>query len=75
MLKALVLGLVEAASEFLPVSSTGHLIIVGDFLDFTGKRAETFEIFIQLGAILSVVWVYRERLLDIAINIDWDRQM
>lgn len=75
ILKALVLGLVEAASEFLPVSSTGHLIIVGDFLDFTGKRAETFEIFIQLGAILSVVWVYRERLLDIAINIDWDRKM
>ena len=51
------------------------MIIVGDFLDFTGKRAETFEIFIQLGAILSVVWVYRERLLDIAINIDWDRKM
>ena len=51
ILKALVLGLVEAASEFLPVSSTGHLIIVGDFLDFTGKRAETFEIFIQLGAV------------------------
>lgn len=74
ILKALVLGLVEAASEFLPVSSTGHLIIVGDFLNFTGARAEAFEIFIQLGAILSVVWVYRERLLDIAINIDWDRK-
>lgn len=74
ILKALVLGLVEAASEFLPISSTGHLIIVGDFLNFTGARAEAFEIFIQLGAILSVVWVYRERLLDIAINIDWDRK-
>lgn len=74
ILKALILGLVEAASEFLPISSTGHLIIVGDFLDFRGSRAHAFEIFIQLGAILSVVWIYRERLLDIAVNIDWDRK-
>ncbi len=74
ILKALLLGLVEAASEFLPISSTGHLIIVGDFLDFMGPRAETFEIFIQLGAILAVVWIYRERLLDVALNIDWDRK-
>lgn len=72
IIKALILGLVEAASEFLPISSTGHLIIVGDFLHFTGPRAEVFEVFIQLGAILAVVWVYRERLLDIAINLDWD---
>ena len=62
ILKALILGLVEAASEFLPISSTGHLIIVGDFLAFTGPRAETFEIFIQLGAILAVVWIYRTRI-------------
>ena len=75
ILKALILGLVEAASEFLPISSTGHLIIVGDFLDFTGSRAEAFEIFIQLGAILAVVWIYRERLLDIALNVDWDRKV
>jgi undecaprenyl-diphosphatase len=74
ILKALILGLVEAASEFLPISSTGHLIIVGDFLDFRGSRAHAFEIFIQLGAILSVVWIYRERLLGIAVNIDWDRK-
>jgi len=73
ILKALVLGLVEAASEFLPISSTGHLIIVGDFLNFTGPRAETFEIFIQLGAILAVVWIYRERLLNIALNLGRDR--
>ena len=72
ILKALILGVVEAASEFLPISSTGHLIIVGDFLAFTGPRAEAFQIFIQLGAILAVVWIYRERLLDIAINVDWD---
>ena len=74
IIKALILGLVEAASEFLPISSTGHLIIVGDFLQFTGTRAEVFEIFIQLGAILAVVWVYRERFLDIVINLDWDPQ-
>ena len=61
ILKALILGLVEAASEFLPISSTGHLIIVGDFLAFTGPRAEAFEIFIQLGQFLAVVWFYRLR--------------
>lgn len=72
ILKALILGLVEAASEFLPISSTGHLIIVGDFLNFIGSRAETFEIFIQLGAILAVVWIYRARLLDVATHLDRD---
>jgi undecaprenyl-diphosphatase len=74
VLKALILGLVEAASEFLPISSTGHLIIVGDFLNFTGSRAEAFEIFIQLGAILAVVWIYRERLLDVTLNVGRDRK-
>lgn len=72
MLKALILGLVEAASEFLPISSTGHLIIVGDFLNFTGPRAKTFEIFIQLGAILAVVWIYRQRLRDTLFNFSTD---
>jgi undecaprenyl-diphosphatase len=72
IIKAFILGLVEAASEFLPISSTGHLIIVGDFLDFTGSRAEAFEIFIQLGAILSVVWIYRERLSATLLNLGHD---
>jgi len=72
ILKALALGLVEAASEFLPISSTGHLIIVGDYLDFTGPRAEAFEIFIQLGAILAVVWIYRKRLRDMVLNVGQD---
>jgi undecaprenyl-diphosphatase len=69
LLKALILGLVEAASEFLPISSTGHLIIVGNFLGFTGERAETFEVFIQLGAILAVVWIYRHKLWQVVTGL------
>jgi undecaprenyl-diphosphatase len=59
ILKAIILGLVEGITEFIPVSSTGHLIIASEWLDFTGERAKSFEIFIQLGAILSIVWLYR----------------
>ncbi|MEO8636554.1 MAG: undecaprenyl-diphosphate phosphatase [Gemmatimonadales bacterium] len=65
LISALVLGVVEGITEFIPVSSTGHLIIAGDWLQFTGDRAKTFEIFIQLGAILAVVWLYRDRFLDL----------
>jgi undecaprenyl-diphosphatase len=72
LLKALLLGIVEAASEFLPISSTGHLIIVGDFLGFTGERAEAFEIFIQLGAILAVVWIYRQRIIHTLADFQSD---
>lgn len=62
LLKAAVLGLVEGATEFIPVSSTGHLIVVSEWLGFLGERAKTFDIFIQLGAILAIVWLYRVRL-------------
>ncbi|MFI5235419.1 MAG: undecaprenyl-diphosphate phosphatase [Gemmatimonadales bacterium] len=61
--KAAILGIVEGITEFLPVSSTGHLIVAGQWLGWTGEVAQTFEIFIQLGAILAIVWIYRERLL------------
>ena len=65
-LKAVVLGIVEGATEFLPVSSTGHLIIAADMLNFPVEQRDTFEIFIQLGAILAVFWHYRRDLLDLA---------
>jgi undecaprenyl-diphosphatase len=59
--KAAILGLVEGATEFIPVSSTGHLILAGEFLGFTGEKAATFEIVIQLAAILAIVWLYRAK--------------
>jgi len=69
ILKAIILGIIEGATEFIPVSSTGHLILAGDMLGFTGEKAKTFEIFIQLGVILSVVWVYRGKLSSVVKGI------
>jgi undecaprenyl-diphosphatase len=60
--RAVVLGIVEGITEFLPISSTGHLIIASDLLNFEGSLGGTFEIFIQLGAVLAVVWYYRREL-------------
>jgi undecaprenyl-diphosphatase len=68
-LHAVILGIVEGATEFLPVSSTGHLIIVGDLLGFNDDQGKVFEIVIQLGAILAVCWVYRKKLLDTLATI------
>jgi undecaprenyl-diphosphatase len=70
--KAAVLGLVEGATEFVPVSSTGHLILVSDWLHLTDERTKTFDIFIQLGAILAVVWLYRRRLLRVVMSAGVD---
>ena len=59
------LGLVEGITEFIPVSSTGHLIVAGHLLGYEGERAATFEIFIQLGAILAVVFLYKDTFLQL----------
>lgn len=64
-LVAVILGLVEGATEFIPVSSTGHLILVGHWLGFEGARAKAFEIFIQLGAILAIFWLYRKMIMTV----------
>ncbi len=71
-IKALLLGLVEGVTEFLPISSTGHLIIAGDLLNFTGEKAKTFEIAIQLGAILAVCWNYRAKITEVARGLTHD---
>ena len=62
LLTAALLGLIEGVTEFIPVSSTGHLILASHLLGETGEVAKTFDIFIQLGAILAIVWLYRQRL-------------
>ena len=62
---ALILGALEGLTEFLPVSSTGHLIIAGHLLGWTDETSKAFKIFIQLGAILSVCWIYRARLMQL----------
>lgn len=69
LFKALILGVVEGLTEFLPVSSTGHLILFGDLLDFTGERAKVFTIAIQLGAILAVCWEYREKIITVVRGV------
>jgi len=69
LVKAAILGVVEGLTEFLPVSSTGHLIIAGDLLDFNDQRAHVFEIAIQLAAILAVVWEYRVKIAEVLLGI------
>jgi undecaprenyl-diphosphatase len=73
LIVAAILGLVEGLTEFLPVSSTGHLIVAGSLLNFTGERAKLFEIVIQAGAIVAVCWEYRARLFAVARGLPRDR--
>ncbi|MBX8469713.1 undecaprenyl-diphosphate phosphatase [Pseudomonas sp. RIT778] len=65
LFQVLILGAVEGLTEFLPISSTGHQIIVADLLEFGGERAMAFNIIIQLGAILAVVWEFRPKIFEI----------
>lgn len=70
LFKALLMGLVEGLTEFLPVSSTGHLIIAGELLDFLDQeRGNLFEIVIQSGAVLAVCWIYFERFSQVALTL------
>ena len=62
LLSALAMGVLEGLTEFLPISSTGHLILAGSLLDFTGEKVKVFEIAIQGGAMLSVIWEYRVKI-------------
>src|SRR5690348_12857618 len=68
-LTAALLGLIEGLTEFLPVSSTGHLILADTLLGIEGPASKLFDIVIQLGAILAVCWVYRERLTNAAAGL------
>ena len=74
LIKAIILGLVEGATEFIPVSSTGHLILVQNWLNFTGEKENAFIIFIQLGAILAVLWLYRVKLWQVAVRWPHDEK-
>ena len=69
LLRALVLGVVEGLTEFLPISSTGHLIVAGELLDASDERWNVFNIVIQTGAMLAVVWEYRARFFKIDVNL------
>lgn len=66
---AMLLGLIEGMTEFLPVSSTGHLILFGDILGFQSPPGKTFEIVIQLGAILAICWLYRAKLASTTVGL------
>ncbi len=69
LVKALILGVVEGLTEFLPISSTGHLILAGALLDFNDGKGKIFEVVIQCGAILAVCWEYRRRIIGVACGI------
>jgi len=70
-IKAVVMGIVEGLTEFIPVSSTGHLILTGALIGFDDERAKVFDIAIQTGAIFAIVWIYRSRFLDVLSGKSW----
>jgi undecaprenyl-diphosphatase len=73
LFKALVMGVVEGLTEFLPISSTGHLILAGDLLGLHTSTAKVFEIVIQSGAMLAIVWEYRQRFWSLLTGVFTDR--
>jgi undecaprenyl-diphosphatase len=74
LIKALILGIVEGLTEFLPISSTGHLIVASDLLDFTDTNATLFTIVIQVGAILAICWEYRQKIVAVLMGLTRDTQ-
>ncbi len=74
LIKSLILGVVEGLTEFLPVSSTGHLILAGDLLNFNDDKAKLFTIVIQVGAILAICWEYRAKIAAVLSGLTSDRQ-
>ncbi|MBS1170138.1 MAG: undecaprenyl-diphosphate phosphatase, partial [Burkholderiaceae bacterium] len=73
VIKTIIMGLVEGFTEFLPISSTGHLILAGSLLEFSGEKEKVFEIAIQSGAMLSVVWEYRVKIWSVLRGLFNDR--
>lgn len=73
-IQALIMGIVEGLTEFLPISSTGHLILAGSLLSFTGDKVKVFEIAIQTGAMLAVCWEYRVRITSVATGLLTERK-
>ncbi len=72
--KAVFLGIIEGLTEFIPVSSTGHLILIEDLLGFQGPPGKTFEIIIQLGAILAICWLYRHKIISVLMGLTKEKK-
>lgn len=74
LIKSAIMGVVEGLTEFLPISSTGHLILASSLLGFTGDKVKVFEVAIQTGAMFAVMWEYRQRLARTVMGLATDRQ-
>jgi len=72
IIQVLIMGIVEGLTEFLPISSTGHLILAGSLLNFTGEKVKVFEIVIQAGAMLAVSWEYRVKIARVVLDFNRD---